>query len=129
MIRLVLGIVLLNLGLFFIGIFGHFDGLNYDGELGFPFLDFVIIVGLLLCVSGVVHFAKEKGTGFIAFMAIVAVTLWAQLIPWFFNISLLIIDIFPGTDSLLAFIIIPIAWIIIAIGSTAYLIKHLFFTD
>lgn len=129
MIRLVLGIFLLNFGLFFIGIFGGFDVLNYHGELSLPFLDFITIVGLILCLWGIVYFAKELDAGFTAFLAVVAVTLWVQIIPWFFNISLLIVAVFPGSDSLLAFVVIPIAWIIVAIGSTIYLIKRLFFTD
>lgn len=129
MIRLVLGIILLNFGLFFIGIFGGFDVLDYHGELSLPFLDFVTVVGLLLCIWGVVHFTREEDEGFTAFLAVVAVTLWAQIIPWFFNVSALIVDVFPGTDSFLAFFIIPIAWIIVAIGSTLSLIRRLFFAD
>lgn len=128
MIRLVLGIVLLNFGLFFIGFFGGFDVLNYTGELSLPFLDFVTVVGIILCLSGVVHFVIEGG-GFTAFLAVIAITLWAQIVPWFFNISALIMDIFPGTDSILAFVIVPVAWIIVAIGSTIYLIGRLLFGD
>lgn len=127
MIRLLFGTALMNFALYLIG-FSGFDFFTSYDSLFSPLLGIPLILGLLLCIWGVLYCGAE-GDAITAVLFVVAVTLWVQLFSWPWNVADLIHDFFPDKDYLFTVLATYIIWPIASIVCSVIFIKRFLSSD